>query len=155
MRLYIFFVILSALSLQISYGQLAPADSMLRHKRFPVASDTLVKTQTEEIEQLKKDILSLDRELANTQLNLAYHYKEYKTGTILKLGGAAVFALGVILAVSSSHRGHTRGTRTGSSAQALAIPLIGALGFVAGEILCIHSHKYIGKASKRIKRSNQ
>jgi hypothetical protein len=81
------------------------------------------------IEELKRDILQLQQDTQDLQLNLHKAHREFRTGTIF-------YAVGLGLTVLAA----------GSDRPSDGLILIGTGFLIAGGVLHIDSHKYIGRA---------
>lgn len=97
-------------------------------------------------DELKKEVLNLKSELISTKVNLADFQKQFRVGTIITYGGAALFAIGYLVAANALLARNPSG-----SLASIPLFIIGGVGLIGGPIVQLDAHRYIGYAGERMK----
>ncbi|WP_276374571.1 hypothetical protein [Chryseolinea sp. H1M3-3] len=112
-------ILLSTFSLNHLFGQQSPS------------------SQSMEIEQLKKDVLALNKDVNNIQMNLGKAENKFKRGIgMATLGYSVTIAGGLMLGRKNDDLGK------------ILLVSGGAIG-ITGTILMVDAFKYLGRAAKK------
>lgn len=112
-------------------------------------STVIIVGHGQNIDDLKQRVLSLEEKQKEIQLNLSNSHKQFQTGTWFLVGGVVTSAAALLIHNERSEYG-LKNWDNGKPLQASPVLLaIGGGMILAGTIIHIDAHKWIGRAGNR------